>query len=145
MICSKARMTRAEGNDRSTSIPRPWRLKSSSTLNKRKLRPSANWSCMKSIDQTWLMASGTANGSGRSRTNRGFQHGIQPAQHGERQDHVAVLAAHIHVAQAVIGDVPDEVGNPLQLQLIHELHRFRQGLRGGIRHRRRLPGDGAAT
>ncbi|OLR69160.1 transposase (plasmid) [Xanthomonas citri pv. citri] len=27
---------------------------------------------MKSIDQTWLMASGTATGSGRSRTSRFF-------------------------------------------------------------------------
>ncbi|OLR69108.1 transposase (plasmid) [Xanthomonas citri pv. citri] len=27
---------------------------------------------MKSIDQTWLMASGTARGSGRSRTSRFF-------------------------------------------------------------------------
>ncbi|AZU14000.1 hypothetical protein AC611_22105 [Xanthomonas phaseoli pv. phaseoli] len=70
MICSSDRITRADGSDRSTSIPSPSRLKSSSTLNSRKLRPSANWSCMKSIDQTWLIASGTARGSGRSRTSR---------------------------------------------------------------------------
>ncbi|EFF45744.1 ISxac2 transposase [Xanthomonas citri pv. aurantifolii str. ICPB 10535] len=50
MICSSDRITRADGSDRSTSIPSPSRLKSSSTLNSRKLRPSANWSCMKSID-----------------------------------------------------------------------------------------------
>ncbi|MUV26368.1 transposase [Burkholderia thailandensis] len=28
------------------------------------LRPSASWSCMKSIDQTWLTADGAASGSG---------------------------------------------------------------------------------
>lgn len=47
-----------------------------------------------------------------------LQHGVKPPQHGERQNDVAVLAAHVHVAQAVIGDIPDEVGNPLQLALI---------------------------
>ncbi len=48
----------------------------------------------------------------------GFQHGVEPSQHGERQDHVAVLAAHIDIAQAVVSDVPDEVGNPLDLALV---------------------------
>src|SRR3546814_3457096 len=74
-VCSSdlsERMTRAGGSDRSTSIVSPSRLKSSSTLNSRKLRPSLSWPCMKSIDQTWLMDSGTASGSGRSRTRRFF-------------------------------------------------------------------------
>ncbi len=50
----------------------------------------------------------------------GFEHGIEPAQYGEGQDDVAVLAAHVHVAQTVIGNVPDEVGDPLELALIHD-------------------------
>ncbi|WDT81347.1 MAG: hypothetical protein MPW14_06270 [Candidatus Manganitrophus sp.] len=37
-----------------------------------------------------------------------LEHGIQPAQHGHRQDHVAVLAALEEVAQDVVGDAPDE-------------------------------------
>jgi hypothetical protein len=65
MICSSARITRIEGSDRSTSIASHSRLKSSSTLNNWKLRPSLSCSCMKSIDQTWLMDLGTASGSGR--------------------------------------------------------------------------------
>ena len=43
-----------------------------------------------------------------------LQHRVEPAQHGHRQDHVAVFAAHIEVAQHVISDAPDEVGNPIQ-------------------------------
>ena len=49
---------------------------------------------------------------------RRFEHGIEPPQHGERQDDVTVFTAHVNVAQAVISDVPDEVGNPLDLALV---------------------------
>jgi hypothetical protein len=42
----------------------------------------------------------------------GFEHGIQPAQHGHRQDHVAILAAHVQIPQHVVGNAPDEVGDP---------------------------------
>ncbi len=48
----------------------------------------------------------------------GFQDSIEPSQHGEGQDHVAVLAAHVDIAQSVVSDVPDEVGNPLDLALV---------------------------
>ena len=52
------------------------------------------------------------------RVFRRFEHGIEPPQYGEGQDHIAVLAAHVDVAQAVVSDVPDEVGNPLDLALV---------------------------
>jgi hypothetical protein len=48
-----------------------------------------------------------------------FQHRIESAQYGKRQYHIAIFAAHIHIAQTVIGDVPDEVCNPFELALIH--------------------------
>jgi len=70
MICSSVRITRCEGSERSTSMPSASRLKSSITLSSRMLRPSCSWSCMKSIDQTSLMACGTLSGSGLSRTSR---------------------------------------------------------------------------
>ena len=48
-----------------------------------------------------------------------LQHGIEAAQHGHRQDDVAVLAADVEVAQHVVGDAPDEVGDPVQLRSFH--------------------------
>lgn len=42
----------------------------------------------------------------------------EPPQHREGKDHVTVLAAHVDVAQAVVSDIPDEVGDPLQVALI---------------------------
>src|SRR5438093_13708123 len=60
-------MTRSDRREKSTSMQSPSRLWSSITLNSRMLRPSASWSCMKSIDQTWLIAVGTSKG-------RGFSH-----------------------------------------------------------------------
>ena len=44
-----------------------------------------------------------------------LQHRVQPAQHGHRQDDVAVLAAHVQVAQDVVGDAPDVVRDPVQI------------------------------
>lgn len=57
---------------------------------------------------------------------RRFEYSVKPSQHGERQDHVAVFAAHIDITQAVVSDVPDEVGNPLDLALVllSFLHRY---------------------
>ena len=48
-----------------------------------------------------------------------FQHCVQPAQHGHRQDHVAILAAHVEVAQHVVGDAPDVVRDPVQVAVGH--------------------------
>ncbi len=70
IIWSKLRITRSAGNEKPTSIPKASRLKSSITLNKRIDLPSSSWSCIKSIDQTWLMVSGTTKASGLSRTKR---------------------------------------------------------------------------
>ena len=42
-----------------------------------------------------------------------LQHSVQPAQHDHRQDDVAVLAADVEVAEDVVGDAPDVVGDPL--------------------------------
>ena len=42
-----------------------------------------------------------------------FQHGVQSAQHGHRQDHVAVLAADVEVPQDIVRDAPDVVGDPV--------------------------------
>jgi len=39
---------------------------------------------------------------------RVLEHGVEPAQHRHRQDHVAVFAAHVEVAQHIVGDAPDE-------------------------------------
>jgi hypothetical protein len=56
---------------------------------------------------------------------RGLQHGIETAQHGHGQDHIAILAADINVAQHVVRDVPDEVGDGVQLRLVHIRSRLR--------------------
>ena len=34
----------------------------------------------------------------------GSKHGVEPAQHGHRQDDVAVLPADVEVAQHIVGD-----------------------------------------
>ncbi len=70
MICFSVRMTRSDGNKKSTSMPGASRLKSSITLNTRMLRPSASWSCMKSIDHAWFPLAGTVSGSGVCRISR---------------------------------------------------------------------------
>ena len=44
-----------------------------------------------------------------------LQHRVQSAQHGHRQDDVAVLAADVEVAQDIVGDAPDVVRDPVQV------------------------------
>ncbi len=51
----------------------------------------------------------------------GFELGIQPPQHGHGQDHIAVFAPHIEVAQHIVGDAPDEVRDPVQVAVAHSL------------------------
>lgn len=70
MMFSSTRVSRTDGNDRSTSIARPSRLKSSMTFNNRHERPSESWSCIKSMDQDWFIRSGTDSAWGFSRTMR---------------------------------------------------------------------------
>ncbi|EXI65746.1 MAG: hypothetical protein AW08_02958 [Candidatus Accumulibacter adjunctus] len=49
----------------------------------------------------------------------GFEDGVEPAKHRHRQDDVAVLAADVEVPQNVVGNAPDEVGNPVELLRFH--------------------------
>ena len=58
------------GSEKSTSMPRHSRLKSSRTFNNRNDLPSPNRSAMKSIDHTRFRLAGTAKTSGLSRFNR---------------------------------------------------------------------------
>jgi hypothetical protein len=44
---------------------------------------------------------------------------VEPAQHRHRQDDVAVLAAHVEIAEHVVRDSPDEVGDPVKLGWFH--------------------------
>ena len=70
-ILSRTRTIRCAGIFRSISIARASRLKSSTTLKVRKRRPQTSASCIKSIDQLWLSASGVASGGGL-RTGRRY-------------------------------------------------------------------------
>ena len=57
-----------------------------------------------------------------------LEHRIQAAQHGHWQDHIAVLAADIEVAEHVVGNAPDEISDPVELTLFHAA----PGLWGGL-------------
>ena len=48
-----------------------------------------------------------------------LQYRVEAAQHGHRQDHVPVLAAHVQVAQHIVGDAPNEVRDPVQVAVVH--------------------------
>ena len=50
---------------------------------------------------------------------RAFEHGVETAYDGHGQDDVAILAAHIDVAQAVVGDAPDEVDDLMVKNIVH--------------------------
>jgi hypothetical protein len=58
-----------------------------------------------------------------------LQHRVEAAQDGHRQDHVAILAANIKVAQDVVGDPPDEVGDPVQIAVRHRRRPLRSPVR----------------
>jgi len=49
----------------------------------------------------------------------GLQHHIEPVNRGHRKNDVAVLAAHVQIAQYVIGDAPNEICDPGQLAVFH--------------------------
>jgi hypothetical protein len=70
MTLSRLRIARSVSREKSTSIPNPSRLKSCSTFNSQKGRPSPSLSAMKSIDHTRSGASGTPRASGISRRSR---------------------------------------------------------------------------
>ena len=48
-----------------------------------------------------------------------LQHRVEAAYDRHRQNHVTIFAAHIDIPQAVVGDVPDEIGDGAELQMIH--------------------------
>ena len=50
---------------------------------------------------------------------RRLQHGVEPPQDGHRQDHVAILAAHVEIAQHIVGDTPDKVRDPIEVAVAH--------------------------
>ena len=56
---------------------------------------------------------------GQHRLLARLQHCIEPAQHGHRQDDVAVFAAYVEIAQYVVRDTPDEIGNPVERYALH--------------------------
>ena len=71
---SSVRMTRSAGNEKSISMESASRLKSLMTLSRRNDGPSSKWSCMKSMDQDWLMPRCSSTGPatrqyGRSRSS----------------------------------------------------------------------------
>lgn len=73
MILSRLRMTLSAGSEKSTSMPKPSRLKSSSTsstFSSRNWRPFPKRSTMKSMDQVMFGASSTASASGFYRFSR---------------------------------------------------------------------------
>ena len=62
---------------------------------------------------------GPGNGARSQRQRIGFgTHGVEALQHDHRQDHVAVLAAYVEVAQHVVGDSPKEVGDPVDVLVV---------------------------
>lgn len=71
-ILSNTLTTRCAGIFRSISIARASRLKSSTTLKVWKRLPQTSASCIKSIDQLWLIASGVTSGAGRRTGKRCF-------------------------------------------------------------------------
>ena len=45
----------------------------------------------------------------------GFEHCVEAAQHGHGEDDVPVLAAYVDVAEHVVRDAPDVVGDPVEV------------------------------
>src|SRR5471032_3583681 len=113
-------MTRSDGSEKSTSIPKPSRLKSSITLNSRMLRPSINCSCMKSIDQTWLIAVGTDKGSGRSR--------MLAAQFGDGGAGFSLFEDGDNLAVGVTGDLHAELSKSYLENSTHKSAYLQGGL-----------------
>lgn len=48
-----------------------------------------------------------------------LQYCVETAQDCHRQNDVAVLPAHINVTKDIVGDIPDEIGKPVEFVLIH--------------------------
>jgi hypothetical protein len=50
----------------------------------------------------------------------GLQQRIEPPQHRHGQDDVAILAAYIEIAQHVVRNAPDEIGDPVEFVVFHQ-------------------------
>jgi hypothetical protein len=50
-----------------------------------------------------------------------LQHGVEPPQDGHRQDHIPVLAAHVEIAQHIVGDAPDKIRDPAEVTVAHAI------------------------
>jgi len=48
-----------------------------------------------------------------------LEHDVETAQDGHGENHVAVLAADVEVAEHVVRDAPEEVGDPVELRWFH--------------------------
>ncbi|KAF0137542.1 MAG: hypothetical protein FD152_400 [Xanthobacteraceae bacterium] len=48
-----------------------------------------------------------------------LQHRIETAQHDHRQDNITIFAAHVEIAQGIIGDAPYEVCDPVEVAVTH--------------------------
>ena len=46
-----------------------------------------------------------------------LQQRIKTTEDGHREDDITVLAAHVQVAEDVVRDPPDEVGNPVEISV----------------------------
>ena len=53
-----------------------------------------------------------------------FQHRIQPPQDGHGKDDVTVLATNVKVAEDIVGDAPNVVGNPVKITATHMIKEF---------------------
>ncbi len=51
----------------------------------------------------------------------GFQYRIQSAYDSHRENDIAVFAAHVEVAQHIVGDAPNEIGDPGELAVFHAI------------------------
>ena len=49
----------------------------------------------------------------------GLQHCVKSSDDGHGQDHIPVLAPDVHVLEDIVGDVPDESRNPIQIPVGH--------------------------
>ncbi len=64
------------------------------------------------VDDTGLIQRGLHV---ENRLLRRLEQRVESTEDGHRQDDVPVLAAHVQVAEDLVGDPPDEVGDPVEI------------------------------
>jgi hypothetical protein len=50
---------------------------------------------------------------------RRFQDGVEAADDDHGENNVSILATDIHIAQDIVCNAPDEIGNPVQSAVLH--------------------------